>query len=54
MNCVFAKEAKNPFAYVQGGFERALLDDVFTVTVVMCASAANLPNSIDINVTFIV
>ena len=51
-NCVFPEEAKNPLAFVQGGFISSALDDAKAVTVSMFTSGAKLPNSTDIHVTF--
>ena len=51
-NCVFPEEAKNPLAFVQGGFISSALDDATAVTVSMFTSGTKLPNSTDIHVTF--
>ena len=51
-NCVFPAEAKNPLAFVQGGFICAALDDATAVTVSMFTSGTKLPNSTDIHVTY--
>ena len=51
-NCVFPDEAKNPLAFVQGGFISSALDDATAVTVSMLTSGTKLPNSTDIHVTF--
>ena len=51
-NCVFPEEAKNPLAFVQGGFISSALDDATAVTVSMFTSGTKLPNSTDIHLTF--
>ena len=43
-NCVFPEEARNPLAFVQGGFTSWTLDDVTAVTVSMFTSGTKLPN----------
>ena len=51
-DCFFPEEAKNPLAFVQGGFITSALDDATAVTVSMHTNGTKLPNSTDIHVTF--